>query len=289
MDATSAADWRRLARALLLWGAPSGLDGAIDAYARAIDLDSGDGWTRFRSGVAFRARADSDGVERGDFSRAIEEWTAALAIDPNNYIWRRRIQQYGPRLDKPYPFYDWVTQARREIEARGDTPLELAVEPRGAELAHPAREFAAGEAADRDLERDDRIQRDPGKFVEVRTVVVPGTKSGGRTARVHVELEPVAAADAHWNNEVGGPVFWLDPPEGWSVDRRRIELDNPADRLGASSDEVRRVEFEVQAPVADVAGAVLPAYALYYVCKGIDGACLYRRQDVEIPLAFAGE
>ena len=61
------------------------------------------------------------------FQRAIDAWGQALAIDPNHYIWRRRIQQYGPRLIKPYPFYDWVEQAAREIRARGETPVELAV------------------------------------------------------------------------------------------------------------------------------------------------------------------
>ena len=289
MEADDAAGWRELARASLMWGSPSRLDAAIEAYDRAIDLEPGDGWTRFRAGVAYRARADSERGRSDDFSRAIGEWTAALEIDPNNYIWRRRIQQYGPRLDKPYPFYDWVAEARREIEGRGDEPVELPVEPRGAELAQPAREFVAGEPVERDLEGDDRIHRDPGKLVEVRTVVVPGTKSSAVTARVHVGLEPVRSADAHWNNEARGLVFRVDPPEGWSVDRRRIELDNPAARLGAASEEVRRIEFEVQGPAAGNAQVVLPAYALYYVCEGVDGACLYRRQDVEIRLAFSRE
>jgi hypothetical protein len=288
MDEKDASDWRDLARTLLLWDSSTRLDAAIDAYARAIALEPDDGWTRFRSGVAFRARADSDRANADDFSRAIEEWTAALEIDPNNYIWRRRIQQYGPRLDKPYPFYDWVAEARRDVEARGGTPVTLTVEPRGAELALPAREFATEEAAERDLERDDRIHRDPGKLVNVRTVVVPGTKTGRVTGRVHLEFEPVRSADAHWNNEVGGLVFWLDPPDGWSVDRHRVALDNPAG-LGAASEEVRRLEFEVQGPAAGAAKATLPAYALYYVCEGVGGACLYRRQDVEIHLSFSSE
>jgi len=288
VDEKGVAGWRELAQATLLWGSPSQLDSAIDAFARAIALEPGEGWTRFRSGVAHRARADSGRASGDDFSRAVEEWTAALAIDPNNYIWRRRIQQYGPRLDKPYPFYDWVAEARRDVKARGEKPVELTVEPRGAELAQPAREFATAEAVERDLERDDRIHRDPGKLVKVRTVVVPGTRSGRVTARVHVELEPDRRADAHWNNEVGGLVFWLEPPDGWSVDRRRIELDNPAG-LGAASEEIRRIEFEVQGPAAGAPEAVLSACALYYVCEGIGGACLYRRQDVEIRLAFSGE
>ena len=29
---------------------------------------------------------------------------------------------------------------------------------------------------------------------------------------------------------------------------------------------------------------VVPAYALYYVCEDVDGLCLYRRQDLSIPI-----
>ena len=67
-------------------------------------------------------RYDSAHRREGDFQRAVEAWSRALEIDPNNYIFRRRIQQYGPRLSKPYPFYDWVSRARDEITARGETP-----------------------------------------------------------------------------------------------------------------------------------------------------------------------
>jgi hypothetical protein len=38
--------------------------------------------------------------------KAVQYWTMALDMDSNQYIWRRRIQQYGPRLEKPYSFYD---------------------------------------------------------------------------------------------------------------------------------------------------------------------------------------
>ena len=76
---------------------------------------------QFRLGVAQRFQFDSSGGARTeDFQQAAEAWTRALASNPNQYIWRRRIQQYGPGLDKPYPFYDWVTQARDAIEARGE-------------------------------------------------------------------------------------------------------------------------------------------------------------------------
>lgn len=57
--------------------------------------------TEFRLGVAYRARYDSLLRQPGDFRKAVEHWERALALDANQYIWRRRIQQYGPRFDKP--------------------------------------------------------------------------------------------------------------------------------------------------------------------------------------------
>jgi len=281
-EPATAADWREHAEALYLWGRTERIDYAIGSYAASLRLEPEDGWTHFRAGVAYRRRADLPAARAGDFARAVDEWGTALEIDPNNYIWRRRIQQYGPRLDKPYPFYDWVAEARRDIEARGEEPEELAVEPRGAELARPARSFAASEAAERDREKDDRIHRDDGRLVEIETVVVPRSVEPGATVRVHLELRPKPESKAHWNNEVSGLVFRIEPPEGWKVDRDRIELDNPAAELGAVSEEVRRLEFEVMSPATATGAVELPAYALYYVCEGIDGACLYRRQDIEV-------
>lgn len=284
----TAAAWRERADRLLVWSPASGLDEAIEAYGRSLALDPEDGWTHFRAGVAYRARADSPGSRAGDFARAVEQWSIALEIDPDNYIWRRRLQQYGPRLEKPYPFYDWVARAREEIEARDETPVELAVEPRGAELAPPARSFVVDADSDaRVRERDDRIQRDDGKLVKVETVVVPPVLRAGASARVHLAFRPEPSSRAHWNNEVRGLVLWIDPPRGWQVDRQRIELDNPAARLGPASEEVRRVEFEVQSPAGVRGDTSLPAYALYYVCEGLDGPCLYRRQDVEVRLEVA--
>ncbi|NNF06460.1 MAG: hypothetical protein HKN21_06845, partial [Candidatus Eisenbacteria bacterium] len=90
---------------------------------------SEDQWDHFHAGVAYRARYDSPERESADFAKAVHHWTRALEIDPNNYIFRRRLQQYGPRLDKPYPFYDWVIEAREEITERGEEPLALVTEP----------------------------------------------------------------------------------------------------------------------------------------------------------------
>ncbi len=102
--------------------------------------------------------------------------------------------------------------------------------------------------------------------------------------RVHLELRPVPEARAHWNNEARGTSIWIDPPEGWAVDRHTVVLPPPGLEV---SEEPRRVELELESP-AEVRGPVkIPAYALYYVCEGVDGACLYRRQDLNVTVEVA--
>ncbi len=74
--------------------------------------------------------------------------------------------------------------------------------------------------------------------------------------------------------------MWLDPPEGWTVDRKLLRVDNPPEPV---SREARRVEFELRAPEKTTGdSATLPAHALYYVCEGTRGACLYRRRDFTV-------
>jgi hypothetical protein len=214
----------------------------------------------------------------------VQQWQAALEIDPNQYIWRRRIQQYGPRLDKPYPFYDWVAQARQEIDARGDIPVVLPVDPGGAEIALPARSFVVAEGHPDEPDPQARISRDPGRWIEVETTVVPARVAPGGSARVHVALQPRTDQRAHWNNEAKDLVLWVSSGKKLAVDQPYHTVAGPERDV---SQEIRRVEFEVRLP-EDAAGEVLslPVYALYYVCEDVDGTCLYRRQDVlvNIPL-----
>ena len=40
----------------------------------------------------------------------------------------------------------------------------------------------------------------------------------------------------------------------------------------------------MRAPEEPTEGGRIPAYALYYVCEGLKGACLFRRQDLSIAL-----
>ncbi|MCP3978754.1 MAG: hypothetical protein GY716_05410 [bacterium] len=278
-----AEDWRRYAEALILWGGPKRLDSAVEAFEQALRLDPADARAQFRLGVARRMRYDGAAGESDDFGAAVAAWSRALELDANNYIWRRRIQQFGPRLNKPYPFYDWVVRARAEIERRGGVPLALPVEPRGAEIAQPARVFAAADGAAVEPDPEGKIHRDPARYVRVTAAQVPGNVRPGTSTRVHLELRPNPEARAHWNNESGGVVLWIDPPQGWDADRRLIELENPP---RAVSDEPRHAELELRSPRQGPAAAQLDVYALYYVCEGVKGACLYRRQDVSVPLSM---
>ena len=137
----------RVGDGLILWGGPKRLNDAIEAYTAATRADPQDRRALFRLGVALRQRYESAARQRNDFQAAVENWGRALELDPNQYIWRRRIQQYGPRLDKPYPFYDWVPEAERAIRELGQTPIELPVRPDGAEIAKPMKGFAAPQIA----------------------------------------------------------------------------------------------------------------------------------------------
>jgi tetratricopeptide (TPR) repeat protein len=268
---------RRVNEALFLTPKPR-FDHAIRMLDGALQGNKESGALHFARGVAYRMRYDSPRRQAGDFAAAVAGWQKALDLNPNQYIWRRRIQQYGPRLDKPYPFYDWVAQARHDIRARGETPLSLSVDPVGAELAAPAKEFAQGATEPREPDPEGRITRDTAPLVSAEVTVVPPRIRPGEAARIHIELRPNPRTGGHWNNE-GDPLsFWVNPPAGWEISDRRLTLPNATRPV---SDESRRVEFEVRAPTNAPLGPVrMPGYALYGVCDHPSGRCLYRRLDV---------
>ena len=272
--------WEAYADAVAVWGGPGRVDQAIEAYERAVALAPDDGMAHFRLGVAHRMRYDSEGKREGDFQAAVDHWSRALEIDPNQYIWRRRIQQYGPRLDKPYPFYDWVVTAREEIRARGGEPAPLEVEPRGSEFAEPVEDFQAEAGPAAEPDPDGRVRRDEGDFVDAEVVAVPASVEPGGATRVHVVLRPIEERRAHWNNEAEETVLWVEPPDGWEVDRSLHVHPIPRELV---TDEPRSLEVEVRAPEDARPGAVtIDAYALYYVCEDINGICLFRRQDLPV-------
>src|SRR5262249_32504356 len=145
----------------------------------------------------------------GDFQAAIDAWSRALELDPNQYIWRRRIEQYGPRLAKPYAFYDWVVQAKADISRRGETPVPLKEEPYGSELAGPLPAVPAEGPAAIEPDPKGKAHRDEARLVEAEVVVVPRRVRPGQAARVHIPLRPAAGRSARWNNESTPPRVWV--------------------------------------------------------------------------------
>lgn len=284
-QANSADAWRNLGDALILWGGDERLDDAVGAYGKAVELAPRDGRVHFRLGVALRRRYESDLRRDDDFQAAIDCWGQALDCDPNQYIWRRRIQQYGPRLDKPYPFYDWVDEAEQAIRQRGETPVALPVRPNGAEIAHPSRTFQATESAV-NPDPDGRISRIDDGAVHVEMTVVPRAIRPGQTGRIHAvfRLNDNANSPVHWNNEAEPFRLWLDPPPSWQLSQRLLRIAPPAT---AVSTEPRRIEFEVRAPSNASSDGVINGYALFHACDRDGGTCRFVRLDVRfrIPLA----
>ncbi len=286
--ALDAASLRRHGDGLILWGTDKDLHAVVVAYESAAKLAPEHGPTQFRLGVALRRRYESEHRQANDFQRAVVHWSRALELQPNQYIWRRRIQQYGPRMIKPYAFYDWVSQAQREIRQRGEQPIELTVELTRAERAYPAEqaEFAASQGKEPDP--NGKIHRDEDQLVQVSATVVPQTAKPGSTVRVYLELTPNAQRSVHWTNDAGPATVWVNADAGLSVDKPQIETTTPAE--AELSHETRAFEFEVKVPAAAPRKETLiQAYALYYVCEGVKGQCVYRRQDVSIPVRLRDE
>ncbi len=279
-SAQSAKAWRQLGQALVLWGMDKDLNEAITAYQQAIELAPDHGPGHFQLGAAYRRRYESTYRKPADFQHAIEQWGAALDINPNQYIWRRRIQQYGPQLDKPYPFYDWVHQAREAIRGRGETPVELKTRLTESELAEPAKAIKNALGGEGEPDPKGRIHRDTQGLIQTETAVVPAKVKPGGSAQVHVAFRPNKALKAHWNNEMEDLKLWVEAPEKWPIQKRLWEVENPAKPI---TRETRRIELELGIPQSAEPGLKrIPAYALYYVCEDVNGACLYRRQDISI-------
>jgi hypothetical protein len=186
----------------------------------------------------------------------------------------RSIEQYGPRLTKPYAFYDWVVPAKAEISRRGETPVPLVIEPYGSALAGRARDVVAEASVPREPDPQGKIQRDVERLIEAEVVVVPARVRPGQAARIHVTFRPGAAHNARWNNESAPLRVWVDGPPGWTVASRLSEApqgDQP------ESVEVRRLDFEVKAPSTSNGRVRLTAYALYSTCEQARGGCLFLR------------
>ncbi|MEM7454333.1 MAG: hypothetical protein AAF456_08245 [Planctomycetota bacterium] len=272
----------------LLWGDEEARSHrAIECYNRAAELlgDEEDSDTLaalidFRLGVAWRDKFDnSPDATPEDFSRASSYWLSAHNSNPNQYIWRRRIEQYGPRLMKPYPFYDWIDTANEELVARGEEPVELKIDLSGAEIAFPAREQEVADRNDSHPDPEMKVTLDPGAMITSHSTLVPHAVAPGKSVRVHLDFVPV---EGHkWNNESTPLQVWIDEPQSGTTSMRLLEV---AGADEATSSERRRVEFEYYAAEGSTGEVTLSGVAFYNACSDEDGQCLFRRQDFVVTI-----
>lgn len=278
----SSVAWRALGDALVLWYGSARISEAIAAYTHALQMNLDDSAVMFRLGVSYSFRHESDQRQTGDFQKAVGLWSDALARDPGQYIWRRRIQQYGSRMDKPYPFYNWINQAQAEIRKRGQVPVEIRVALTESETAQPAKAFFSTEERDISPDPQGLIPRDEQGFIKAEVTVIPPRIPPGGGVRIHIVFRPDDALDVHWNNEAEPLRVWLDLPEGWRSDGRLRAAPQPRE---PESREIRMFDFDLLLPRNAKPGPVrLAVYALYYACEGEKGTCFFLRQD--IPIAF---
>ena len=277
----NASSWGDYAESLFLWGGDVRLKECVTAFENALSKAPKDGWLHFRLGVAYRRLFDLGSTDLKPFQKAIERWQKALDIDPNQYIWRRRIQQYGPRLDKPYSFYDWVNQARKDIKDRGEQPFQLRVEPGGAEFAYPSQErIDSVETPSSEPDPKARVFRDTKPAIQLESTVVSSTYSDKKAVRIHLRFQPNPIFAFHWNNEAEPLSVWVNPASGWKMASPLVQIPNPP----AVTDKAPRIiEFEL-IQVQDAPASEISGYALYNICEEINGTCLFRRQDFSVPI-----
>lgn len=278
----SAENWRQLGDGLTLWGDTAKVNDAIAAYRAAVEVNPKDGSAWFRLGVNLRRRYETPGRNADDFRAAVAAWDRALELNPNQYIWRRRIQQYGPRLDKPYPFYDWVEDAEKAVRARGETPVALPVRPDGAEIALPLKTFDPARATAKNPDPAGKIIRDQ-EIVTCESVVVPARVKPGETVRVHLTFRLKTPKRDHWNNEADPLRVWVDAPADVSLSERLLLAKQPTQLV---SEEPRTLEFELRVPAEARDAIKVPVFALYHVCDDLHGQCRFFRLDhtVTIPV-----
>ncbi len=267
----------------------------IPELQKLLQSDSENATAWFRLGVALRMRFDQNDatMQADDFQQAVNCWSRALKLKPSQYIWRRRIQQWGPKLDKPYPFYDWVIEAQQQIRERGEAPISLPI--RVFPAAVPSGDGSEAVARNAFNDNDGMVPRDADQAVAIQHAWVPNTQKpkdgAGATARLHLLLRPDATREVHWGWD-GGPVqIWMYDAEGWKIqqDYFRLEPQTEVDAQGKHiplpnmDGSTQGVNFELQRTSGDAA-TELTGVAYYYICIGESGECTFLAQDFRIPL-----
>lgn len=239
-----------------LW--PAGRDGeqaklAVAAYAEANPEDAAAQW---RLGVVYRMRHDSFERTLGDFQHAVDQWRTGVELDPSHYIYRRRVEQYGPLLTKPYPFYPWIPEARKALGAKAPS---LVAEPTGTEMA--GRRVLDPDAAglpEPDTEKADRSIAD-GLRLEA-TVVYMATREGRLAARIHLHLIPAGNRVLLW--DAAAPIHvHIEPPKGPYT----LESNTHVTRVRGTdpAEEIATLDFEAQFQPGKAEAIEFDGYVLY--------------------------
>jgi len=192
-------------------------------------------------------------------------------VNGAQYIWRRRIQQYGPQSDKPYPFYDWVAEAEKAVRDRGEDPVELKVRLTASELASPRGKLEVS-LLDEEPDAKGEITLDVDDF-EILPVVLPATDGKKGVYRVHLVMRPKGRFS--WNNEGGAMEVWLGEGKG------HVKGFSVSGNVNvATSSEVRDGEFEWVVKGNKSIGG----YVVFHVCAKDSGVCTIMRKGFQVNL-----
>jgi hypothetical protein len=221
----------------------------------------------FYAGVLFRCLFDHH-KEPGAFQDAVDCWSSALRKLPTQYIWRRRIQQYGPRLDKPYPFYNWIETAQRELAERGETPIELTIEPTTSEVAQPL----AKEENPSPREFTDLANKLPNehKLLKITATLIPHTDRMNRK-RLHLQLTPQKGS--HWTSDAQEVELWLRPGQGQPLFLSQEASLLPDDQ--ETSPETRTLEADCDLGLLEGGQLIL----FYSLCETDNGICRFLKTE----------
>ena len=280
-DDASDVDWHAWGRDVFNLGDADQIDLAVTALDKSAKLNPANGTIQFSLGTALRRRYEGPHRKPLDNQRAVEHWGLALDANPNHYIYRRRLQQYGPRLDKPYNFYFWVQQARADIRSREEVPFTLAAEPMGSEIAQPESKASTSiVAALVNPDPHGQINRDEKGLVQIEPLVTPARVRPGHRIRARITFRLAGDSLPWWNNEADGIQTWIDVSEGIEIAENKFAMSNPEE---PETQELRQVEIELIVGKSQPEGAItIPGYALYYVCEDAGGVCYYLRQDFSL-------
>lgn len=207
----------------------------------------------FWSGVAERLAYDAAGGRGPGFARAVAAWHDAHALVPSQYIWRRRIQQYGPRLDQPYDFYAWMPEALETMaQTRPSIASNLSLHLTPTEMALEARPPAV-RAETPDGTALMTTWDDPTLGLDI--VVVRGTTAEADTVCLHVAIH-----DLLEHSKSGGSGLFGEMADTSTIDGRAATAS--AGVLGGSDTMRFTQDLPLERWNDDTP---LPAYLTYWV------------------------